>query len=119
MKTKTGLKQLFATPVWGLLAGILMLIMLCGSVSAQTTWHVDDDNCPGPGMGTVVDPFCSIQDAIDARVVLPVEEDRGIYTKGVALVSSAGISSNGARVRRPQSQRLVPNEFLRGRRIHT
>lgn len=32
---------------------------------AQTTWHVDDDNCPGPGSGTEPDPFCKIQDGID------------------------------------------------------
>jgi hypothetical protein len=27
---------------------------------------VDDDNCPGPGAGTLLDPFCEIQAAIDA-----------------------------------------------------
>lgn len=34
-------------------------------LAAQTTWYVDDDNCPG-GSGSQSDPFCSIQDAIDA-----------------------------------------------------
>jgi len=33
-----------------------------------TTWYVDDDNCPGPGSGTLGDPFCKIQDAIDASL---------------------------------------------------
>jgi len=33
-----------------------------------TTWYVDDDNCPGPGSGTLDDPFCKIQDAIDASL---------------------------------------------------
>jgi hypothetical protein len=37
-------------------------------VQAQTTWYVDDDNCPGPGSGTSGDPFCSIQSAIEASV---------------------------------------------------
>jgi len=32
---------------------------------AQTTWYVDDD-CPGPGTGSEQDPFCSIQEGIDA-----------------------------------------------------
>jgi dihydroxyacetone kinase DhaKLM complex PTS-EIIA-like component DhaM len=36
------------------------------SVFAQTTWYVDDDNCPGPGDGSAGNPFCLIQDAIDA-----------------------------------------------------
>jgi hypothetical protein len=34
------------------------------SGGARITWYVDDDNCPGPGSGTLGDPFCSIQDAI-------------------------------------------------------
>ena len=32
---------------------------------AQTTRHVDDAACPGVGTGTLADPFCSIQAAID------------------------------------------------------
>ena len=35
-------------------------------VQAATTIYVDDDNCPGPGTGSIGDPYCSIQDAIDA-----------------------------------------------------
>ena len=46
------------------LASCLVALLLCGPALAQTTWYVDDDNCPGPGAGTLVDPFCSIQDAI-------------------------------------------------------
>ncbi len=48
------------------------LLVLAGGMAltsatayAQTTWHVDDDACPGPGSGTESDPFCSIQTAID------------------------------------------------------
>ncbi|MHC4908811.1 MAG: LamG-like jellyroll fold domain-containing protein [Planctomycetota bacterium] len=41
-------------------------LLLAAPALAQTTWHVDDDACPGPGTGTPSDPFCSIQDAIDA-----------------------------------------------------
>jgi hypothetical protein len=43
-----------------LIAGFLV------AVTPGTTWYVDDDNCPGPGSGTLGDPFCSVQDAIDA-----------------------------------------------------
>jgi len=53
----------------------ILIIVLFGcfalqpdSGSAQTIWHVDDDNCPGPGSGTQGDPFCSIQTAIDNAV---------------------------------------------------
>ena len=33
-----------------------------------TTVYVDDDNCPGPGDGSELDPYCSIQTAIDNAV---------------------------------------------------
>ena len=36
------------------------------SVAAANTWYVDDDNCPGPGSGTLGDPFCTIQAAVTA-----------------------------------------------------
>ncbi len=40
---------------------------MVASVEADVI-HVDDDNCPGPGSGTAGDPYCSIQNAIDAAV---------------------------------------------------
>ena len=43
-------------------------IILSASADAQTTRYVDDANCPGPGSGTEADPFCKIQDGIDAAV---------------------------------------------------
>ena len=46
------------------LASCLVALLLCGPALAQTTWYVDDDNCPGPGVGTQGNPYCSIQDAI-------------------------------------------------------
>jgi len=76
------------------LAGLLP----CGSAVAQTTWHVDDDNCPGPGSGTQADPFCSIQVAIDASAdgdVILVEpgyyvEILNFFGKAVCLQSTSG-----------------------------
>ncbi|MBN2560467.1 MAG: right-handed parallel beta-helix repeat-containing protein [Phycisphaerae bacterium] len=41
-------------------------VLAVSSGHAQTTWYVDDDNCPGPGSGTPSDPFCTIQAGIDA-----------------------------------------------------
>jgi hypothetical protein len=38
------------------------------AAQAQTIWYVDDDACPGPGSGTPGDPFCLVQDAIDAAL---------------------------------------------------
>ena len=42
-------------------------VLLTGvTAQGQTTWYVNDDNCPEPGAGTPADPFCKIQDGIDA-----------------------------------------------------
>ena len=45
----------------------LLLALACpvGPAYAQTTWHVDDD-CIPPGIGAELDPFCTIQDGVDA-----------------------------------------------------
>ena len=47
------------------IALLLLMAWWAGAAQAQTTWHVDDD-CAPPGAGTEVDPFCTIQDGIDA-----------------------------------------------------
>ncbi|NLX23215.1 MAG: hypothetical protein GXY55_16310 [Phycisphaerae bacterium] len=64
---------------------------------AQTTWYVDDDNCPGPGSGTEADPFCSIQRGIDEACggdtieVLPGTYNEAIDFLGKAItVRSSG-----------------------------
>jgi parallel beta-helix repeat protein len=41
-------------------------LVMAVPVAAATTWYVDDDNCPGPGSGSVGDPFCTIQTAVSA-----------------------------------------------------
>jgi len=45
---------------------ILAIASAALPAQAQTTWYVDATNCPGPGSGSQVDPFCHIQPAIDA-----------------------------------------------------
>ena len=44
----------------------IVSIWLSGPADAQTTRYADIDNCSGPGSGTEADPFCKIQDGIDA-----------------------------------------------------
>jgi hypothetical protein len=50
------------------LGAVGLAAALTGSVIGQVTWYVDDENCPGPGIGTPGDPFCTIQAAIDAAL---------------------------------------------------
>ena len=84
-----------------LVSRVAVGVVLMGAVSAaraQTTWYVDDDNCPGPGSGTPGDPFCRVQDAIaaavdsDEIVVAPgaYGEALDLLGKAVHLLSSDG-----------------------------
>ena len=53
-------------------------IFLSVTASAQTTRYVDIANCPGPGLGSEADPFCKIQDGIDAAVDTDFSLMRGV-----------------------------------------
>lgn len=80
---------------------LLLALPALGPAWAQTTWYVDDD-CKPPGTGTDLDPFCTIQDGVDASDDGDTVEVRpGIYTgdgnrdislfgKSIILTSSAG-----------------------------
>ncbi len=47
---------------------ICALTVLAVSTAQSATIFVDAANCPGPGDGSVGDPYCSIQTAIDNAV---------------------------------------------------
>ncbi|HUU62414.1 MAG TPA: right-handed parallel beta-helix repeat-containing protein [Dehalococcoidia bacterium] len=47
-----------------LVFSLASVIIPIGTVSAQPPWYVDATSCPGPGTGTVGNPFCKIQSAI-------------------------------------------------------
>ncbi|MHC4786186.1 MAG: right-handed parallel beta-helix repeat-containing protein, partial [Planctomycetota bacterium] len=47
---------------------VIVVAVMSSAAQGQTTWYVDDDNCPGPGSGTEGDPYCSIQTAVDSAV---------------------------------------------------
>ncbi len=48
-----------------LIIAVLVTLSIAGMAQAQTTWYVDDD-CAPPGSGTPGDPFCTIQNGLDA-----------------------------------------------------
>ncbi|MHC5210908.1 MAG: right-handed parallel beta-helix repeat-containing protein, partial [Planctomycetota bacterium] len=68
---------------------------------AGTGWYVDDDNCPGPGSGTINDPFCTIQVGISAAMhgdivlVMPgtYVENIDFMGKAITVKSSDGPAS--------------------------
>ena len=47
---------------------VLVSVLAITAAVNGTTIHVDATNCPGPGDGSVGDPYCSIQTAIDNAV---------------------------------------------------
>jgi len=73
--------------VW---AATVVTLALCGEAIGQTTLYVDDDNYPGPGSGSLVDPFCSIQDAIIASLDGDtVEVAPGTYFEAIDFIGKA------------------------------
>ncbi|MHC4766688.1 MAG: right-handed parallel beta-helix repeat-containing protein [Planctomycetota bacterium] len=77
---------------------IVAAVALCSSATHGDILYVDVDNCPGPGDGTELNPFCSIQDAIDDAVdtdeivVAPgtYRETINFFGKAITLHSSDG-----------------------------
>jgi len=67
----------------------VVAVLFASTVQAGVLIHVDAGNCPGPGDGSELDPYCSIQAAIDAAVdtdeilVAP-----GTYTENINLLGA-------------------------------
>jgi hypothetical protein len=80
-----------------LVVGLLFSLGLVPVAQAATTWYVDDDNCPGPGAGTLGDPYCSIQDAITAASPGDtINVAAGTYAEGVTLTPGTDLTIVGA-----------------------
>ena len=77
------------------------MTVLAVSTAQAGALFVDDDNCPGPGDGSVGDPYCSIQTAIDNAVDTDeIVVAPGTYFETIDLLGKAIIvrSTGGADV---------------------
>ena len=71
-----------------LVFSLAAVVVPASPAQAQAIWYVDDDNCPGPGTGTVGDPFCKIQHAIgNASPGDTINVAAGTYNEAVSIPS--------------------------------
>ena len=88
-----------ASFVLAMVLGLTIFLMLLPSQAVQAAglvYYVDDDNCPGPGTGTQVDPFCSIQSGIDAASSGDtVQVAAGTYYENITMKSGVVIQGAG------------------------
>ena len=90
MKTKNNL----AIPtIIAVTVAVSILVAFSATASATvTTWYVDDDNCPGPGLGTLTAPYCKIQDAIDnAYAGDSIYVSSGMYFESLTISKSISL----------------------------
>ena len=62
---------------------ILLVVLFAAAANGQTIWYVDAANCPGPGNGSQSNPFCKIQDAINAAAANATPPDEIIVADGI------------------------------------
>lgn len=68
----------------------LAVAVLATTARAGVEIHVDAANCPGPGSGSEGDPFCSIQDAVDAAADTDeIVVEQGTYVGAIDLLGKA------------------------------
>jgi hypothetical protein len=69
---------------------VAALALCAPPIRAATTHFVDDDACPGPSTGTNIDPYCSIQTAINAAVDTDtISVEPGTYNEIIDLLGKA------------------------------
>ncbi|MHC4219097.1 MAG: right-handed parallel beta-helix repeat-containing protein [Planctomycetota bacterium] len=64
------------------------LLVAVSAASAQTTWYVDD-SCVPPGDGSAGDPFCTLQEGIDAAGNGDVVQAEGVFPEAIDFLGKA------------------------------
>jgi hypothetical protein len=94
MKKKNNLA---ISTIIAVIIALSILVAFSATASATTTWYVDDGTCPSSGSGTQTDPYCKIQDAIDAASAGDtISVADGTYTiTSKILVNKEGLTITG------------------------
>lgn len=81
------------------LVPVLAVSSAAGADPPPSEVWVDDDACPGPGSGTPADPYCKIQDGVDA-VASPgtVHVAAGYYVGNITIKDGVQLLGAGADV---------------------
>ncbi|HSA23113.1 MAG TPA: hypothetical protein P5076_16770, partial [Myxococcota bacterium] len=74
-----------------------------GADAARVGWFVDAQACPGSGVGTEADPFCTIQEALDAAspgqtiwIAAGTYAESLSLSEDISLIGAPGVLLNGS-----------------------
>jgi hypothetical protein len=98
---------------------VTVVVLVLGSSAFAADIYVDAANCPGPGTGTIGDPYCTIQDALDLPPAVAgdvIKVAAGTYDENVDV--NVAVSIEGAGSGTTAADTIIDPTAGRGLYIH-